>query len=111
VDKLISQYPAVAWPLMAAALVTALGVIWKQVVRPIVAWCRKVLNFLDDVMGESARPGVDARPGLMERARSIEVTQVDHGDRLKKIEYQLEPNSGSSLRDAVDRVEQAVTTE
>lgn len=49
---------------------------------------RKLGHFLDDVAGEPARPGVEARPGLMER--------------LARIEHEVFPNSGGSLRDRVD---------
>lgn len=52
----------------------------------------RVDNFMDDWGGEDARPGVVRRPGVMER--------------LEWIEHQLKPNSGESLRDAVNRIEQ-----
>lgn len=51
----------------------------------------RVDDFMDDWGGESARPGVPRRPGVMER--------------LDWIEHQLKPNSGESLRDAVNRIE------
>ncbi|MFE4972647.1 hypothetical protein ACFRAR_11055 [Kitasatospora sp. NPDC056651] len=38
---------------------------------------------------------MQARPGLMERVGGIE-------DRLTRVEHELYPNSGESLRDAVD---------
>ena len=49
---------------------------------------------LDDWRGEPERPGVPGRPGVM--------------TRLAKIEAELRPNHGSSLRDAVNRIEAAV---
>ena len=33
---------------------------------------RQIAHFLDDVMGEDARPGVPPRPGLMERVGTLE---------------------------------------
>ncbi|MFC7641426.1 hypothetical protein ACFQX6_10895 [Streptosporangium lutulentum] len=51
-------------------------------------------NFLDDWQGEAARPGVAARPGFPQR--------------ITTIEEQLRPNHGTSLRDAVDRLERGV---
>ncbi|MCG5220255.1 hypothetical protein [Streptosporangium sp. KLBMP 9127] len=48
-------------------------------------------DFVDDWQGEPARRGVPARLGVMER--------------LERIEAQLKPNGGTSLRDAVNRVE------
>lgn len=50
---------------------------------------RKINHFVDDMTGESARPGFDARPGLFQR--------------LDSIEHELHPNSGKSLRDAIDQ--------
>lgn len=61
-------------------------------------------HFLDDWFGEEGRPGVDPRPGAMERFKSIE-------DRLETVEgdtKQLQRNGGSHLRDAIDRLEAAV---
>jgi hypothetical protein len=59
-------------------------VVWKT--WPFV---RKINHFIDDMLGTEARPGVDAKPGWNER--------------LDRIEHELHPNSGKSLRDAVDQ--------
>ncbi|MFC7582414.1 hypothetical protein ACFQYP_00390 [Nonomuraea antimicrobica] len=48
-------------------------------------------DFLDDWKGEPARAGVEARPGIPER--------------IALIENELRANHGTSLRDAVDRLE------
>lgn len=52
---------------------------------------RKFTHFIDDVAGEPDRPGVPGRPGLMER--------------VAYIEHEVKTNHGSSLKDAVKRVE------
>ena len=66
------------------------AVMWlAKVVWPVV---RKLNHFVDDVVGEPDRPGVPGRPGLMER--------VAH------IEHEVKTNHGSSLKDAVKRVEE-----
>lgn len=99
-EKLISQYPAVAWLLLAAAVVTAVGVLWRKMIRP--AWrrgrafFRAIAKFIDDWFGEDGKPGVVDRLDIFDA-------------RLSAIEHELQPNSGASLRDAVDRVEVAVT--
>ncbi|MFF4755543.1 hypothetical protein ACWD5R_32050 [Streptomyces sp. NPDC002514] len=56
---------------------------------------RRIDQFIDDWQGEPARPGLPARPGVMERMSGME-------DRLTRVEHELYPNSGGSLRDAVD---------
>lgn len=54
----------------------------------------KLRDFLDDWGGEPERPGVPGRLGVM--------------SRLDRIEAQLRPNGGSTLRDAVTRIEHAI---
>lgn len=51
---------------------------------------------MDDWYGEPERPGVPARPGVMERVSGIET-------RLNGVVHELHPNDGGSLRDAVDQ--------
>lgn len=65
---------------------------------------RRVMDFLDDWAGEAARPGFPRRPGVPERLTVME-------GRLVKVETELKPNAGSTLRDAIDRVERVVTPE
>ncbi|MES9587830.1 MULTISPECIES: hypothetical protein [unclassified Streptomyces] len=81
---------AVIWSVAAAAIAAGLGLLWRitRGVRRIVS---RVDEFIDDWQGTPARSGVPSRPGVMER--------------LDRIEHELHPNSGSSLRDAVDRVD------
>lgn len=55
---------------------------------------RKVNDFLDDWRGEPARPGVKARPGVMQR--------------IEAIEAQLRPNGGSTVYDKVTKIAKAV---
>ncbi|MFS0697817.1 hypothetical protein [Streptomyces nitrosporeus] len=87
----------VVWCLAAAAIVAALGLLWRLTrgVRQIVG---RVDEFVDDWNGTPGRPGTPARPGVMARLAGIET-------RLGAVEHELHPNSGSSLRDAVDRVD------
>lgn len=72
---------------IAVAVLIVLGYVWKKL-HPVI---RKVEQFSEDWFGEPARPGVAARPGVMER--------------IAKLNAELHPNGGSSLRDAVDRTE------
>lgn len=85
------------WSAAAVAIAAALGLLWRMArgVRRIVV---RVDEFVDDWTGIPSRPGVAGRPGVMERLDGIE-------ERIACVEHELHPNSGSSLRDAVDRVE------
>ncbi|WP_424639937.1 hypothetical protein [Embleya sp. AB8] len=72
-----------------------LAALWR-LRRVVVRTGRRVETFMDDWYGEEGRPGVPARPGLMERVGGME-------ERLARMEHELHPNGGLSLRDAVDR--------
>ncbi|MFF9403830.1 hypothetical protein [Streptomyces sp. NPDC014744] len=62
-------------------------------------------EFGDDWNGVEARPGVPERPGVMARLDRIEQKGTERSARLARIDHELHPNSGQSLRDAVDRVD------
>lgn len=89
----------VAWVIAAAAVLTALGVFWKAG-KTVLRWARVIARFFADWNGEDARPGVPARAGVMQRLGEFD-------SRLGTIEHELHPNSGTSLRDAVDRIHDA----
>ena len=98
----------------AAALITAVTVLVIALIKTS-KFIKKVVHFFDDYFGEEERPGVNARPGLSERMASIEKS-LEVGTekfntieyKLDKIDYELRPNSGLSLRDAVNRIEKRV---
>jgi hypothetical protein len=77
------------WTVIAGGVVLAL--VWG-VVRKVWPLFKKLADFLDDVRGEPARPGVEARLGLMER--------------VMRVGHELFPNSGKSLRDQTNRMEE-----
>ncbi|MFD5266764.1 hypothetical protein [Streptomyces sp. NPDC058335] len=87
----------VIWSLAAVSIAALLGLLWRMSrgVRRIVV---RVDEFVDDWNGVPPRPGVSGRPGVMARLDGIE-------ERLGRVEHELQPNSGASLRDAVDRVD------
>lgn len=72
-------------------MLTGIGAAARYVGRPMRRLLRQNDEFREDWYGEPARAGVDPRPGVMER--------------LKGIENELRPNGGSTLRDAINRVE------
>jgi hypothetical protein len=82
---------------VAGGISTILGA-WFAIVKfiiPFVKRIKKWLNslelFMIDWAGEEARPGRDRVPGVMER--------------LNAIDGELKNNGGSSVKDAVDRIE------
>ena len=82
------------WAAAVVAVGSALVMLWK-LVKPI---CDRVHKFMDawdaflrDWAGEPASPGRSAVPGVMER--------------LNRIDGELKRNGGSSMKDALNRVE------
>lgn len=98
----------------AAALITAVTVLVIALIKTS-KFIKKIVHFFDDYFGEEERPGINARPGFSERMASIEKS-LEVGTekfntieyKLDKIDYELRPNSGLSLRDAVNRIEKRV---
>ena len=66
---------------------------------------RKLFSFLDEVTGEPAAFGRAAKPGLVEKVDQIQAEQTVHNEQIQRVLHELFPNSGASLRDAVDRLE------
>lgn len=88
----------VIWCAAAAVVAGGITVIWRAT-RSVRRLGHRVDNFIDDWHGTAPRPGVPARPGVMER-----LDRIEHHVGL--VAHEVRPNSGSSLRDAVDRVDE-----
>ena len=84
--------------MMLAATVTAIGVIGVGVYKAS-KLVKRFIHFLDDYFGEEERPGFDGRPGLQERLKFME-------DEIACISFEMRPNHGTSIKDAVARIEQ-----
>lgn len=85
---------AILWGGAITILAGVCALAWRAV-RGALHLGRRVHQVIDDWYGEEERPGVPGRAGLMERVGGIE-------ERLSRVEHELYPNSGESLRDAVD---------
>lgn len=83
--------------MMLAAIITAVGVIGVGLHKAI-KLTKRFIHFLDDYFGEEERPGFDGRPGLQERLRIIEM-------EIECISFEMRPNHGTSIKDAVNRIE------
>jgi len=104
-----------AWLIGTAAAITAIVVIWRFVLAA-VRGVRKAGHFFDDWFGEGERPGQSARPGVPERLARVESSLACMSDqvtqtaaRVERVEAQVYPNGGSSLNDAVRRIEKRTT--
>lgn len=78
-----------------------------------------LFHLLEDLRGTPARAGVDARPGMMERLKSlddkheeqnkaIQDIKTEQGEQSKKIEtirHEVQFNNGTSVKDAAIRTE------
>ena len=82
---------------MLAATVAAITVVGVGVHKATVL-TKRFIHFLDDYFGEEERPGFQGRPGMQERMRIIE-------QELRHISYEMKPNSGTSIKDAINRIE------
>ncbi|WP_431962007.1 hypothetical protein [Actinacidiphila sp. bgisy160] len=76
---------------MWGSVLVALGAIvtglWRRTAA-VVRFFRRVTQFIDDYFGEQARPGVPARPGLMERMRDME-------ERLEAVFHEVFPTTAA----------------
>jgi hypothetical protein len=86
-------------PYVGGALALIGGVV--AFVRKALPLIRRIGHFVDDWFGEDGRAGAARTPGVLDRLKAIE-------GRLSAVEGQFTTNGGSTMRDAVNRVEQTV---
>lgn len=96
---------------LGAGTIVALGGA-IAVIRPILS---KASHFLDDWTGSEERPGVPGVPGVMERLERLDERAQRHDDgqmyiigRLQRLEAQVHPNGGSSMRDEIQQIKRSV---
>lgn len=94
----MDQNTVLSWAGAIVLVGGAVGVLWK-VLSPVAKKTKALLNSLDhftrDWFGEEATPGRDKVPGVMER--------------LNNIDGELKHNGGSTMKDAVRRIENSLT--
>lgn len=110
----MNDIPAIETIIILASIVTAVTVIIVAVIK-LGKFTKKIIHFFDDFLGEEERPGVAARPGFSERMGHLEDTISKVDERLDLIEFkittidkELQPNSGLSVRDAINRIEKRI---
>jgi hypothetical protein len=85
-----------------AVILGWMGHTWRKVAR-------KGNQFLEDFYGVEARAGVPARPGVVERISNLETVSAESSELIKKIWAEQIPNHGTSQRDDISRIHEAVT--
>lgn len=110
----MNDIPAIETIIVLASIVTAVTVIIVAVIK-LGKFTKKIIHFFDDFLGEEERPGVAARPGFSERMGHLEDTISKVDERLDLIEFkittidkELQPNSGLSVKDAINRIEKRI---
>jgi hypothetical protein len=86
------------WLMTIAATITAIGVIGVGLYKA-TKLVKRFIHFLDDYFGEEPRPGFDGRPGMQERLKFME-------EEIACISFEMRPNHGTSIKDAVGRIEE-----
>jgi len=76
--------------LTAAGIVSAIGVLFVAL-RKVSGFFRRSVHLFDEILGKEGYGGLPDTPGM--------------SARIAAIEAELRPNGGSSLRDAVNRLE------
>lgn len=79
-----------------------LGALWLMT-RPLRSTAKGFEQFLEDWNGVPERAGFDAIPGVPERLRTLERNARADRALLERIDHELHPNSGGSLRDQVNK--------
>ncbi|WP_062215714.1 hypothetical protein [Streptomyces sp. NBRC 109706] len=92
------------WAGAGTAVCALLAGLWRAG-RAAIRTAARLDDLADDWRGTPERPGVPARPGVLERIAGIEQCTERIAGRLTRVEEELHPNGGGSLRDAVNRVD------
>ncbi len=87
------------WIFAFAAMFATVWAITRPFRRASKAW----EQFLEDWNGVPGRPGFPAIPGIPERLQTLESNADRDRTTLERIDHEMHPNSGGSMRDAVNK--------
>ena len=85
--------------------VTTASIFFRKVFKII----KRIVHFLDDYFGTEERPGFEKVPGVAERIKNIEENIGYLCVRLDSVEKELQPNHGTSMRDAINRIDKRLS--
>lgn len=77
-------------PLVLLAILGTVGAGAYELIKSMRRMTKKFDQFSEDWNGTDARPGVPARPGVMERLSRIELHQVDQAAETKALAARME---------------------
>lgn len=80
----------------------AIGYLSRSVIRQTWRWGKRAINFVDDVTGEPARPGVDRRPGLVEQVVNLKDGQQGLVETTDMLRSRQEEIAGIAMQAADD---------
>lgn len=66
---------------------------------------RRYGQAIRDLFGEPARPGVQARPGVMERLADYDARLSGMQEQLALVHHEMKPNGGKSIKDQINRLD------
>lgn len=98
-------HPVIVWLLAAAAVLTALGVIQRQLIRPGHELMRRIVDFLDDWNGAPPRPGRPRREAMPDRMLKLEQHLHAVTGNIERL-YEESLTDRNSIRERVERLEQ-----
>ena len=81
-------------PLVMVTILAIVGGAFWEVVKVVRRIDKRNQRFQEDWEGSMARPGVDARAGVMERLQLIEVHQSDTNTRIEELSQQIKGIKG-----------------
>lgn len=92
-------------------LLTVGGLVWA-LLRPVLRSARRTDKTLQrlqlDWFGQEGRPGFPAVPGVPQRLFEVEQTLATLRPIVERIEKEMHPNGGGSLRDQITKLTTAV---
>lgn len=92
-------------------LLTVGGLVWA-LLRPVLRSARRTDKALQrltlDWFGQDGRPGFPAIPGVPQRLLDVEQTLAQLRPLVERIDKEMHPNGGGSLRDQITRLTSAV---
>lgn len=90
--------------LMVLAALLVIGYLVVKAWHPV----RVLVTFTTKLIGRPAQPGIPSEPGILEIVAQMQTQMVDVVAKVSEIHHETHRNDGSSIKDAVARIEDDV---